>query len=45
MGVVECLLYAYKSGLDLDQFYRTIKTGAAGSVILEVSGEKMIKGL
>ena len=45
MGVIESLVFAYKSGLDLNQFINTIKTGAAGSKSLEILGPKMIQGI
>ncbi len=35
LGVVESLIYAHKSGLDVEHFLNTIKTGAAGSKALE----------
>ena len=44
LGVVEGLIFAYKSGLDIGQFIDTIKTGAAGSKALEILGARMVAG-
>lgn len=43
-GVVEGLMYASKSGLDLTQAIDTITLGAAGSTALNVLGRRMVAG-
>jgi 3-hydroxyisobutyrate dehydrogenase len=44
IGVVECLLYAYKSGLNLDQMIDLIGKGAAASWSLNNLGKRIVKG-
>jgi 3-hydroxyisobutyrate dehydrogenase len=44
LGVVEALLYAHKSGLDLTHFIDTIKTGGAGSKALEKLAPRIVAG-
>lgn len=43
-GTVEGLMYASKSGLDLNQTIDTIILGAAGSTALNVLGRRMVVG-
>ncbi len=43
IGVVECLLYAYKSGLDLSEAIRAIGSGAAGSWSINNYGPRIVK--
>lgn len=43
IGVVECLLYAYKSGLNLDEVIAAIGTGAAGCWSINNLGPRIIK--
>lgn len=43
-GVVEGLMYASKSGLDLTQAIDTITLGAASSTALNVLGRRMVAG-
>ncbi len=43
-GVVEGLMYASKSGLDLTATIDTITLGAAGSTALNVLGRRMVAG-
>jgi 3-hydroxyisobutyrate dehydrogenase len=42
IGAVECLLYAYKAGLDLDQTIRAIGSGAAGSWTINNLGPRIV---
>ena len=42
IGLSEGLVFAKRSGLDLEQFLDAIKNGAAGSKALELFGERMI---
>ena len=42
IGAVECLLYAYKAGLDLEQVIRAIGSGAAGSWTINNLGPRII---
>lgn len=44
IGVVESLLYAYKSGLDLDEVIAVIGSGAAGSWSINNLGPRIVKG-
>lgn len=41
IGAVECLLYAHKAGLDLDQVIRAIGSGAAGSWTINNLGPRI----
>ena len=43
VGAVECLLYARKAGLDLDQTIRAIGSGAAGSWTINNLGPRIVK--
>ena len=43
VGAVECLLYAYKAGLDLEQVIRAIGSGAAGSWTINNLGPRIVK--
>jgi 3-hydroxyisobutyrate dehydrogenase len=43
IGVVECLLYAYKAGLDLDATVKAVGSGAASTWSLNNYGPKIIK--
>lgn len=43
VGLVEGLVYAHKSGLDLNLFVDAISTGAAGSKSLELYGGRILK--
>ncbi len=43
IGAVECLLYAYKAGLDLDEAIRAIGGGAAGSWTINNYGPRIVK--
>jgi len=42
IGAVECLLYAYRAGLDLEQVIRAIGSGAAGSWTINNLGPRII---
>jgi 3-hydroxyisobutyrate dehydrogenase len=44
IGVCEALLYAYRSGLDVEQALETIKGGAAGSWSLSNYGPRLLRG-
>jgi 3-hydroxyisobutyrate dehydrogenase len=44
IGVCEALLYARRSGLDVDQALETIKDGAAGSWSLSNYGPRLLRG-
>ncbi|HZO76726.1 MAG TPA: NAD(P)-dependent oxidoreductase [Solirubrobacteraceae bacterium] len=44
IGVCEALLYAHRSGLDVEQALETIKAGAAGSWSLSNYGPRLLKG-
>ncbi len=44
VGVCEALLYAYRSGLDLESVMRSVSTGAAGSWSLSNLGPRIIAG-
>eukprot|EP01125_Pyxidicula_operculata_P015797 TRINITY_DN5386_c0_g1_i1.p1 TRINITY_DN5386_c0_g1~~TRINITY_DN5386_c0_g1_i1.p1 ORF type:complete len:322 (+),score=48.97 TRINITY_DN5386_c0_g1_i1:30-995(+) len=44
IGLVEALLYAHKSGLDLSQAIKAVETGAAGSWSLSNYGPRIVKG-
>lgn len=43
-GVCEALTYAKEKGLDLDTFFRSVSTGAAGSRQFDLFGPKIIAG-
>lgn len=43
-GVCEALTYAKEKGLDLETFYRSVSTGAAGSRQFDTFGPKIIAG-
>jgi 3-hydroxyisobutyrate dehydrogenase len=43
VGAVECLLYAYRAGLDLEQVIRAIGSGAAGSWTINNLGPRIVK--
>jgi 3-hydroxyisobutyrate dehydrogenase len=43
IGVVECLLYGYKAGLDLDEVIAAIGSGAAGCWSINNLGPRIIK--
>ena len=43
-GVCEALTYAESKGLDLDTFFRSVSSGAAGSRQFDTLGPKIIKG-
>lgn len=43
IGLSEGLVFAKRSGLDLEKFVDAIRNGAAGSKALELFGERMIK--
>ncbi|XP_057785753.1 probable 3-hydroxyisobutyrate dehydrogenase-like 3, mitochondrial [Salvia miltiorrhiza] len=42
VGLSEGLLFAEKSGLDKDEFVEAVKGGAAGSMVMELFGKRMI---
>ena len=42
IGAVECLLYGYRAGLDLEQVIRAIGSGAAGSWTINNLGPRII---
>ena len=44
VGVCEALLYAYRSGLDLENVMKSVSTGAAGSWSLSNLGPRIIAG-
>lgn len=44
IGVCEALLYAFRSGLDLDQVLQSVSTGAAGSWSLSNLAPRILKG-
>ena len=44
IGVCEALLYAHRSGLDVEQALETIKGGAAGSWSLSNYGPRLLRG-
>ena len=44
VSVVECLLYSYKAGLDLNQVIDAIGSGAAGSWSLNNLGRRIVNG-
>lgn len=44
IGVCEALLYAHRSGLDVEQALETIKAGAAGSWSLSNYGPRLLRG-
>jgi 3-hydroxyisobutyrate dehydrogenase len=44
IGVCEALLYAHRSGLDVEQALETIKAGAAGSWSLSNYGPRLLSG-
>ena len=44
IGVVECLLYAYKAGLDLEEMIAVVGSGAAASWSLNNYGPRIAKG-
>jgi 3-hydroxyisobutyrate dehydrogenase len=44
IGVVECLLYAYKAGLDMEEMIAVVGKGAAGSWSLNNYGPRIAKG-
>ena len=44
IGLIECLLYAQKAGLDQSQMIDAIKDGAAGSFSLNIYADRIIKG-
>lgn len=44
ISVVECLLYSYKAGLDLNQVIDAISGGAAGSWSLSNVGRRIVNG-
>lgn len=41
-GLSEGLVFAQKAGLDLSTFFQAVKGGAAGSMVMELFGERMI---
>jgi 3-hydroxyisobutyrate dehydrogenase len=43
VGAVECLLYAWKAGLDLEQVIKAIGGGAAGSWTINNLGPRIVK--
>jgi 3-hydroxyisobutyrate dehydrogenase len=43
VGAVECLLYAHKAGLDLEQVIRAVGSGAAGSWTINNLGPRIVK--
>ncbi|KAM7260244.1 hypothetical protein ACFE04_015985 [Oxalis oulophora] len=43
VGLVEGMVYAHKSGLDVELFLNAISTGAAGSKSLELYGSRILK--
>jgi 3-hydroxyisobutyrate dehydrogenase len=43
IGAVECLLYAHKAGLDLDEVIAAIGSGAAGSWTINNLGPRIVK--
>ncbi|XP_058731579.1 probable 3-hydroxyisobutyrate dehydrogenase-like 3, mitochondrial [Vicia villosa] len=43
IGISEGLVFAKRTGLDLEQFVNAIRGGSAGSKALELFGERMIK--
>nr|XP_043624029.1 probable 3-hydroxyisobutyrate dehydrogenase-like 1, mitochondrial [Erigeron canadensis] len=43
VGLIEGLIYAHKSGLDLNVYLNAISTGAAGSKSLELYGQRILK--
>jgi 3-hydroxyisobutyrate dehydrogenase len=44
VGIVEGFLYAHKAGLDLQQMFELVSTGAAGSNYYKTIGPQIIKG-
>jgi 3-hydroxyisobutyrate dehydrogenase len=42
IGAVECLLYAYRAGLDLDEVIKAIGSGAAGSWTINNLGPRIV---
>ncbi len=44
IGVVECLLYAYKAGVDLEEMIAVVGSGAAASWSLNNYGPRIAKG-
>lgn len=44
IGMVEGLIYAYKSGLDLNQMITLISSGAASSASLRILGPRIVRG-
>lgn len=43
VGLSEGLLFAERAGLDLKQWIESVRTGAAGSMVMELFGERMIE--
>ena len=43
LGLIEGMMYAYKSGLDVALFLNAISTGAAGSKSLDLYGSRILK--
>lgn len=43
MGLSEGLVFAERAGLDLKQFVEAVREGAAGSMAMELFGERMIR--
>ncbi|PIA41519.1 hypothetical protein AQUCO_02200145v1 [Aquilegia coerulea] len=43
VGLSEGLVFAKQAGLDLKQFVESVKGGAAGSMVMELFGERMIE--
>ncbi|OVA06406.1 6-phosphogluconate dehydrogenase [Macleaya cordata] len=43
LGLSEGLVFAEKAGLDLTKFLESVKGGAAGSMVMELFGERMIE--
>ncbi|CAK7357038.1 unnamed protein product [Dovyalis caffra] len=44
LGLSEGLVFAEKAGLDARNFVDAVRTGAAGSMVMELFGERMIEG-
>ncbi len=43
VGVCEALIYGFKAGLNLESVMQSVSSGAAGSVALNVLGQRMMK--
>lgn len=43
LGLVEGIIYAHKSGLDVRKFLEAISTGAAGSKSIDLYGDRILK--